>query len=152
MIAQEESMSCAAACIRQYAKDNKIEITEKLIRELAGTDTVLGTTDIGIIKGLEDVFKNKEILSNTYFRNSEEIMPQILKDISEDGSWIASIHPVGAKKHAIIVDKIVGNKIYIRDPWPLEGIGEKSGIEAIADLDEFSKAWLRAGANRYKIK
>jgi hypothetical protein len=152
MIAQEESMSCAAACIRQYAKDNKIEITEKLIRELAGTDAVLGTTDIGIIKGLEDVFKNKEILSNTYFRNSEEIMPQILKDISEDGSWIASIHPVGAKKHAIIVDKIVGNKIYIRDPWPLEGIGEKSGIEAIADLDEFSKAWLRAGANRYKIK
>ncbi|NHN25544.1 hypothetical protein FIA58_007630 [Flavobacterium jejuense] len=152
MVAQEKNMSCAAACIKQLAKYDGIEISEELVRKFAGTDDFLGTTDLGIVSGLEEVFKNKQIIANTYFRNSEKQIPEIIRDISKDGSWIASIHPVGAKKHAIIIGKILGDKVYIRDPWPIEGIGNKNGIVAITSLEEFSKVWLRAGANKYSIK
>ena len=96
MLAQEHSMSCAAACIRQLAKDNGIEMTESTIRKLAGT-TDLGTTDLGIELALGDIFKGKTIEALTYVKNSDELMPDIVTHISKDGSWIANIHPFGGK-------------------------------------------------------
>ncbi|AJW64570.1 Peptidase C39 family protein [Elizabethkingia miricola] len=152
MVAQEHSMSCAAACIRQLAKDNGIEMTESAIRKLAGTTEELGTTDLGMVLALEDVFKGKNIEALSYFRNTDEAMPDILKDISKEGSWLASIHPLNGQKHAVIVDKIIDNKVYIRDPWPIEGIGNGNGVEAIVNLDDFVYSWLKAGANKYKVK
>lgn len=152
MVAQEHNMSCGAACIRQLAKDNGIEMTEASIRELAGTTELFGTTDLGIELALRDIFKDKEIEALTYLQNPNEIMPEIITQISENGSWIASIHPFGGKKHAVIIDKVIDSKVYIKDPWPLEGIGKGSGVEAIVDLEEFSKLWLRGGANKFNIK
>lgn len=152
MIAQEHNMSCAAACIRQLAKDHGIEMTEATIRKLAGTTEELGTTDLGIVLALEDVFKGKNIEALSYFRNTDEAIPDILKDISKEGSWLASIHPLNGQKHAIIVDKIIENKVYIRDPWPIEGIGKGNGVEAIVNLDDFVYSWVKAGANKYKVK
>lgn len=152
MVAQEHSMSCAAACIRQLAKDHGIEMTEGTIRKLAGTTEELGTTDLGMALALEDVFKGKNIEALSYFRNTDEAMPDILKDISKEGSWLASIHPLNGQKHAVIVDKIIENKVYIRDPWPIEGIGKGNGVEAIVNLDDFVYSWVKAGANKYKVK
>ncbi|BFO65410.1 cysteine peptidase family C39 domain-containing protein [Chryseobacterium sp. KCF3-3] len=152
MIAQEHSMSCAAACIRQLAKDHGIEMTEATIRKLAGTTEELGTTDLGMVLALEDVFKGKNIEALSYFRNTDEAIPDILKDISKEGSWLASIHPLNGQKHAVIVDKIIENKVYIRDPWPIEGIGKGNGVEAIVNLDDFVYSWVKAGANKYKVK
>ncbi|GEN77849.1 cysteine peptidase family C39 domain-containing protein [Chryseobacterium hagamense] len=152
MVAQEHSMSCAAACIRQLAKDHGIEMTEAAIRKLAGTTEELGTTDLGIVLALEDVFTSKNIEALSYFRNTDEAMPDILKDISKEGSWLASIHPLNGQKHAVIVDKIIDNKVYIRDPWPIEGIGKGNGVKAIVNLDDFVYSWVKAGANKYKVK
>ncbi|PTT76441.1 cysteine peptidase family C39 domain-containing protein, partial [Chryseobacterium sp. HMWF001] len=152
MVDQEHSMSCAAACIRQLAKDNGIEMTEASIRELAGTTKLFGTTDLGIELALRDIFKDKEIEALTYREYPDEEMHEIITQISERGSWIGSIHPMGGKKHAVIIDKVLDSKVYIKDPWPLEGIGNGSGVEAIVDLEEFSKLWLRGGANKFNIK
>lgn len=41
---------------------------------------------------------------------------------------------------------------FIRDPWPIEGIGKASGVEAVLDLEDFCEIWLRGGANRFQIK
>ena len=152
MVAQEHSMSCAAACIRQLAKDHGIEMTEAAIRKLAGTTEELGTTDLGIVLALEDIFTSKNIEALSYFRNTDEAMPDILKDISKEGSWLASIHPLNGQKHAVIVDKIIDNKVYIRDPFPIEGIGKGNGVKAIVNLDDFVYSWVKAGANKYKVK
>ncbi|MDR6921315.1 MULTISPECIES: cysteine peptidase family C39 domain-containing protein [Chryseobacterium] len=152
MIAQEHSMSCAAACIRQLAKDHGIEMTEAAIRKLAGTTEEFGTIDLGMVLALEDVFKGKNIEALSYFKNTEEVMPDILKNISKEGSWLASIHPLNGQKHAVIVDKIIDSKVYIRDPWPIEGIGKGNGVEVIVNLDDFVYSWVKAGANKYKVK
>lgn len=152
MLAQEHSMSCAAACIRQLAKDHGIEMTEAAIRKLAGTKEEIGTTDLGIVLALEDVFKGRNIEAISYFKNADEAMPNILKDISKEGSWLTSIYPLNGEKHAIIVDKIIDNKIYIRDPWPIEGIGKGNGVEAVVSLEDFVYSWVKGGANKYKVK
>jgi len=133
------------------AKDNGIEMTESSIRKLAGT-TELGTTDLGIELAMVDIFKGKKVEALTYIKNSDELMPEIVNHISKEGSWIGNIHPFGGKKHAVIIEKVIDNKVYIKDPWPMEGIGKGNGVEAIVDLEEFSKVWLRGGANKYKIK
>ncbi len=127
-------------------------MTEASIRELACTTELFGTTDLGIELALRDIFKDKEIEALTYLQNPNEVMPEVITQISENGSWIASIHPFGGKKHAVIIDKVIDSKVYIKDPWPLEGIGKGSGVEAIVDLEEFSKLWLRGGANKFNIK
>ncbi len=41
---------------------------------------------------------------------------------------------------------------FIRDPFLIEEAGKDSGVEAIVDLEEFSKLWLRGGANKFNIK
>ncbi len=112
----------------------------------------MGTTDTGIVVALEKVFKGKKIKTLTYFRNAGEVLPDIARQISKEGSWLTSIYLLNGQKHSIIVDKIIDNKVYIRDPWPIEGIGKGSGVEAIVELDDFIYSWLRGGANKYRIK
>jgi hypothetical protein len=152
VIAQEEPMSCAAACIRQLAKDEGITKLEDAVRKAAGT-TDLGTTDKGILIGLQEVFENREVIGRSFYKNADHLFPSIAKDISKEGKWLGTIHPANGPKHAVIIDKIIGNKVYIRDPWPIEGIGMSNfGVEAVVDLKEFSYAWLKGGAVSFHIK
>ncbi|BFO65636.1 cysteine peptidase family C39 domain-containing protein [Chryseobacterium sp. KCF3-3] len=152
MVAQEHSMSCAAACIRQLAKDHGIELTEKVIREFARTTKEMGTFPDGILDALRSIFKDKEILDRTFIRNPDNLMPLILEDISKEGSWIGIVLPENGNYHVVIVDKIVDGKVFVRDPWPPEGIGKGKGVEAVIGLDEFADSWLRGGASSYHVK
>ncbi|WP_312299215.1 hypothetical protein [Chryseobacterium sp.] len=155
MIAQEHSMSCVAACVRQYCKDLGISniLSEKKIFEIVGIKNLdEGLDELELLRILEDIFKDKEVIASNYFRNVGANFSEIAKDISKEGSWIAFIYPENGMKHAIMVDKIIDNKVYIRDPWPIEGIGKGQGVEAIVDLYDFAYIWLRGGANRFKIK
>ncbi|WP_288447517.1 cysteine peptidase family C39 domain-containing protein [uncultured Chryseobacterium sp.] len=151
MVAQEHNMSCAAACIRQLAKDHGIELTEKVIREFARTTEEMGTFPDGILDGLKKVFKDREIDGGwVYDPNISDA--NMAKIISENGSWIAVVRPFNGKPHAIIIDKIIDNKVFIRDPWPIEGINKGKGVEGIIDLDDFSQAWAQGSNYRFQIK
>ncbi|MDR4891691.1 MULTISPECIES: hypothetical protein [unclassified Chryseobacterium] len=155
MIAQEHNMSCVAACVRQYCKDLGVSniLSENKIFEIVGIKNLNeGLDELELLRILEDIFKDKEVIASNYFRNVGANFSEIAKDISKEGSWIAFIYPENGMKHAIMVDKIIDNKVYIRDPWPIEGIGKGQGVEAIVDLDDFAYIWLRGGANRFKIK
>ncbi|WP_075343121.1 cysteine peptidase family C39 domain-containing protein [Tenacibaculum agarivorans] len=154
MIKQEHQMSCAAACITQLAEDNGIKITEKVVREFAGTTIDTGTVNTGIIEGMEKVFKSKEVVAKSFFRNKEDVMPLIIKDLSDEGSWIATIYPPDGRMHAVIVDKVVGKDVFIRDPWPLEDLFSEgvNGVEAIVNMDEFAYSWLRGGSESFTVK
>ena len=152
MFAQEQNMSCAAACIRQIAKDNGIDITEKAVRQIAETTEEFGTFIDNIGPALKEVFKNNEI----HFGHAN--MPQltgkeIAEILSKNNSWIAVVKPTNAIEHTIIVDKIVGKNVYIRDPWPIEGISKTAkGVEAIVDIDDFIISWERVGQYFARIK
>lgn len=85
MVAQEHNMSCAAACIRQLAKDHGIEMTEKVIREFARTTEEMGTFPDGILDGLKKVFKDREIDGGwVYDPNISDA--NMAKIISENGA------------------------------------------------------------------
>lgn len=153
VLEQEHSMSCAAACIRQIAEDSGLVMTEKEIRTLLDTSVETGTTDLSIKLVLEEIFKDSKVEALSYFRHSEDVMPNIVTEISKEGSWIGNIHPYDGNKHAIIIDKVVGNKVYIRDPWPIEGIGKGTGgVEATISEKEFGVLWAQGGNYGYKIK
>jgi predicted double-glycine peptidase len=149
--AQEHNMSCAAACIRQLAKDKGIEITEETIRALARTTEETGTFPDGILNALKKIFKDKEVEAGIFYdpKISDVDMARI---VSNDGSWISIIRPHNGKPHAIIIDRIVDGKVYIKDPWSIEGIGKGNGVEAIIDEKEFATIWAQGGNYVFKIK
>ncbi|WP_312288381.1 cysteine peptidase family C39 domain-containing protein [Chryseobacterium gleum] len=151
MVAQEHNMSCAAACIRQLAKDHGIELTEKVIREFARTTEEMGTFPDGILDGLKKVFKDKEIEAGMFY-NPKITDIDMAKAISESGSWITIVRPSGSTPHAIIIDKIQDGKVFIRDPWPIEGINKGKGVEAVINETEFATIWAQGGNYAFKVK
>lgn len=151
MVAQEHNMSCAAACIRQLAKDHGIELTEKVIREFARTTEEMGTFPDGILDGLKRVFKDKEIEAGMFY-NPKISDIDMAKAISENGSWITIVRPSGSIPHAIIIDKIQDGKVFIRDPWPIEGINKGKGVEAVINEAEFATIWAQGGNYMFKVK
>ncbi|THD32871.1 hypothetical protein [uncultured Flavobacterium sp.] len=49
---------------------------------------------------------------------------EIVEILSKNNSWIAVVKPTKGIEHTIIIDKIVGKKVFIRDPWPINGISK----------------------------
>jgi len=89
-------MSCVAACVRQYCKDLGINniLSEKKIFEIVNVKNLdEGLDEIELFSILENIFKDKQVIANNYFRNVEANFSEIAKDLSKEGSWIAFIHP-----------------------------------------------------------
>ncbi|WP_326981662.1 cysteine peptidase family C39 domain-containing protein [Chryseobacterium sp. MYb264] len=144
MFCQEERMSCAAACIRQLAKDNGIDVPESLVREFAKTDIDLGTDLRDVGPALEMVFKGKKINSGSAYVGIDD-MKKTAEYLSKATKrpWLASLmHPNTEKIHTVIVDKIEDGIVHIRDPWDkTKGFGQKNGVEATMSLDDFETYW-----------
>jgi len=105
MLKQEHEMSCAAACIKQLAKDNGIEITENTIRKISNTTIDTGTFPSGMIEGMKKSFKNQVIDYGMKF-NPKLTDIEMAKKLSDDGSWIAFILPKNSNvQHSIIIEK-----------------------------------------------
>ena len=168
MFKQEEWMSCAAACLRKYADDLGIKITESEIRVLAKTSET-GTDGKDLYYAMVKIFKDKEVFAKTYFESLDEFKNFDAMLLDSGGKSFITNVGFPPNKHTIIVDKIVGEKVHIKDPWPLEvddafeqGIRgnqlEKvfdnsiSGVEAIIDLDHFKNLWIQGGNIMFKIR
>ncbi|WP_375605586.1 cysteine peptidase family C39 domain-containing protein [Flavobacterium davisii] len=144
MLKQEHQMSCAAACLKQYSTDFGFNFTEEVIRTMAKTTEETGTFPSGMKSAFEEIFKNDIIdIGMKYVPNISDI--DMAKKLTKDGSWIAFVLPKNSNvQHSIIVDKIIGNNVHIRDPWPLEKIFSegRNGVEAIIDIYEFEHMWM----------
>ncbi|MDR2235426.1 MAG: hypothetical protein LBE92_04835 [Chryseobacterium sp.] len=152
MVAQEHNMSCAAACIRQLAKDNGIEMTESAIRKLAGTTEELGTYEKGMSDAANKIFKENEFSEGT-IDHIPVGTSELIEILGKKNSWVAWIKesPNGGN-HAIIIDKVENGLVYIRDPWPIEGINKGKGVEATIKLEDFETAWSRTGKYAFWFK
>ncbi|NHN25548.1 hypothetical protein FIA58_007650 [Flavobacterium jejuense] len=93
MVAQEKNMSFAAACIKQLAKDDGIEISESAIRTITKT-TYDGTYADGITIALKKYFKEEKLdIRLMYDPKITDI--EMIRNISKDkNSWIAWISPM----------------------------------------------------------
>ncbi|MDR2237485.1 MAG: hypothetical protein LBE92_15295 [Chryseobacterium sp.] len=168
MFKQEEWMSCAAASIRQLADDFGIKMSEEEIRILART-TKDGTGNVDLFNALKIIFKDKELFARTYFDDIDDLknFSKMLEDVG-DAKFITNVG-MPPNRHNIIIDKISGNKVVVRDPWPLEvdeafakGVRgkeleeifakSKSGIVAEMDIKDFRQAWIEGGNIIFKIK
>lgn len=152
MIAQEHSMSCAAACIRQLAKDNGLEMTEAAIRKLAGTTEELGTHEKGMSDAAKRIFKENEFSEGT-IDHIPVGTSELIEILGKKNPWVAWIKesPNGGN-HAIIIDKFENGLVHIRDPWPIEGISKGKGVEATIKLEDFETAWSRTGKYAFWFK
>ena len=158
MIGQEKGMACAAACIEQLSVD--LKISEKYsqfdIFDLANAGIESGMKNSQIEDAMIGVFGINNVKSAGYGSYSGvDIFKDIARYLSESGgTWIALVRE--ETRHSILVDKIIGNNVYIRDPWPLEGLkgieAGKPGVEAILDLDYFAKIWEQTGGIMLKVK
>ncbi|WP_294230350.1 hypothetical protein [uncultured Chryseobacterium sp.] len=150
---QEQPMSCAAACIRQLAKDNGIDVPESLVREFAKTDWDTGTQLDNIKGAMTDIFKDMEVQVGTPYigitdmKQTAEVISQVTKK-----PWIATIRPPGGTRHTIIVDKIEDGIVYIRDPWDkVKGFGQKNGVEATMTIDDFEYFWKQCRYHHARV-
>lgn len=152
MVAQEHNMSCAAACIRQLAKDNGIEMTESAIRKLAGTTEELGTYEKGMSDAAKKIFKENEFSEGTIDHIPVATF-ELIEILGKKNPWVAWIKesPNGGN-HAIIIDKFENGLVHIRDPWPIEGINKGKGVEATIKLEDFETAWSRTGKYAFWFK
>ncbi|MDH7447095.1 hypothetical protein [Aquimarina sp. 2201CG14-23] len=149
---QEDSLSCAIACIRQLAKDQKIVLTENQVRKFGEIIKGFPTYEGEMTKASLEIFKGKK-----FGEGILEHIPISTKEISSilgnNNSWVAWVKNSrnDSISHAIIVDKIEDGLVKVRDPWPIEGIeGVKSGkpgVEAVLTIDEFEKIW--SASNKY---
>ncbi len=152
MVAQEHNMSCAAACIRQLARDNGIEMTEEAVRKLAGTTEELGTYEKGMSDAANKIFSGNEFSEGTIAHIPIETS-ELISVLGKENSWIAWIRESQEGiNHAIIVDKIEDRLVYIRDPWPIEGISKGNGVEATIELRDFDIVWSRTGKYAFWFK
>ena len=165
---QEEWMSCAAATIRQLAKEKGLILSEKEIRLLAKT-TETGTSNTNIYNALKTVFKDNDIFAKTYFENTDDFknFTKMLEEIGNE-KFITNVG-LPPNRHNILIDKIVGNKVIIKDPWPIEVdkayqlgkrgdelekifMNAKNGVVAEMYIKDFRKAWIEGGNIIFKIK
>ena len=167
MVKQEEWMSCAAACIKRYADDLGIKISEAQIRTIAKTSES-GTDGKDIYLAMRKIFKDKNVFAKSYFDDIDDI--KNFNTMLADAGGEKFITNVGRypNKHTIIVNRIDGDEVFIRDPWPLEvdkafekgvrgveleKIFEQSekGVQAVLDIKEFQSLWAQGGNIMFKI-
>ena len=156
MVGQEKGMACAAACIEQLTIDYNIakKYSQFDIFDLAEAGIEFGMSEVQLERALIRIFGENNVKSGTYLKYIGHDYKIIAKEAAKDGPWIANVFD--ESMHAIIIEKIVDNNVFIRDPWPLEGIrgveSGKPGVEAILDLEYFSNIWQKAGAVKFHIK
>lgn len=142
MCAQEQPMSCAAACIRQIMADKGVYVTEGQVRKLAYTSE-FGTSEDGMreaFRQLDPVVDWSAGFAVSPVYSSEE-MASIF---TAKGTWIAVMR-LGRTYHSILVDMIADDKVCVRDPWGKKGIGSEEGIEGTIELSEFIRLWEKSG-------
>jgi hypothetical protein len=153
---QEEPMSCAAACIRQIAKDHGVTISEKAVRDKAATlGFADGTQTHNIGPALSEILPNKTIHHGSVgFDDGLTDMTIGAKRVTNatPHPWIATLRPPGGARHTIIVDQIVGDIVHIRDPWDIGiGFGGKHGVQSTMKLDDFEYFWRGAWFHHVRI-
>lgn len=143
MVAQEQPMSCAAACIRQLLIDQGVYLTEKQVRQAAYTSDN-GTSDTGLKEALKKL--DHQAAWTAGFAVSTFSTEEVAQIFTSRGSWIAVVSPDPlGMYHSILIDKIEDQNVYIRDPWGLAGAGSEKGMEGIIKLSNFVNYWENTG-------
>ena len=83
----------------------------------------------------------------------EELENKLLQFTKSLDGWMPKeIKGLKVDYYQYLTYKIENGKVFIRDPWPVEGIGKGNGVEAIISEDEFALFWAQGGNYMFKVK
>lgn len=134
MVNQEQSHSCQVACARQLLKDAGVEVSEAELLSKIGYLEEWGTTSGETARVLEELHPRLGYAGGA-------VDPEAAAILFQRDQWIASLRTDRGMIHAVIVDKRVGDKVYVRDPWGLFGPGLGMGTQAVIALSDFLEHW-----------
>ncbi|MCR9171014.1 MAG: hypothetical protein NXI10_00865 [bacterium] len=144
ILGQDLEMSCGLACVAQFVRDKGVNITEKAVRKIAKFESD-GIDPFTLGPIVQDLLPNGKVYHGSFDYNGlrgVELL-EAANSIAE-GSWIASFGPSNSRIHTIIVDKIINDIVFLRDPWDTskaKGYGNEFGVEAQIKVDDFVRLW-----------
>jgi predicted double-glycine peptidase len=134
MVNQELSHSCQAACARQLLLDAGVDVAEQVLRNRIGYLDGFGTTAGDTAKVLSDLHPRVRY-------NGGAVDPEGIAVLSRRTPWIATLRTNRGSKHAVIVDKLEGEVVHLRDPWGISGPGSGTGTMATMRIKDFLEHW-----------
>jgi len=134
VVAQEQSHSCQVACARQLLIDAGVTMTETELAERIGVVEGWGSTANSTALGLTELHPELDY-------NGGVVMEQFHSVLFRRDPWIATLRTDGGRFHAVIVDKLDGDIVFLRDPWGPLGLGSDCGSKATIRLSEFMAHW-----------
>ena len=134
MVNQELSHSCQVACARQLLKDAGVDISEAdllaRIGYIEGIGTIAAST-AAVLSALHPKLKYA----------GGEINEDLLQILFARDPWIANLRTLHGSTHSVIVDRLDGDVVHVRDPWGIEGPTSEAGTVATIGLNEFMEHW-----------
>ena len=134
MVNQEHSHSCQAACARQILKDGAVDISEQELLAKIGYIEGYGTTSANTATVLDE-------LHPAFGYAGGSVAPEAVTILFRRAPWIACLKTDHGTVHAVIVDKLEGDVVHVRDPWGLTGPGSALGTRATIKLSDFMEHW-----------
>jgi hypothetical protein len=134
MVNQEQSHSCQAACARQLLQDAGVHVSEAEVLGKIGYLEGWGTTAEGTARVLDQLHPRLGYVGGA-------VDPQAAAILFQRDPWIASLKTDRGTVHAVIVDKLDGDIVHVRDPWGLSGPGSGTGTQATIKLSDFMDHW-----------
>jgi hypothetical protein len=134
MVGQERLYSCQVACVRQLLRDAGLELTEQELLTEIGYFEGWGTTSADAAVVLDRLHPTLGFVGGA-------VDPDGLQVLFSISPWIASMRTDRGTIHAVIVDKLVGHVVTVRDPWGAQGLGSANGVRATIELADFQDHW-----------
>lgn len=134
MVNQEQSHSCQAACARQLLQDAGVLVSEPELLAKIGYLEEWGTTSAETARVLNELHPRLGYAGGA-------VAPEAAAILFERGPWIASLKTDRGTVHAVLVDRLEGDTVHVRDPWGLAGLGSRTGTHATIKLSDFMEHW-----------
>jgi hypothetical protein len=140
MYCQELPYSCLAACARRLLLEAGVELSEAAIVAKTGYIEGWGTTCSLVAHALDELHPRLGF-------GGGAVDPRAVLVLGQLSPWIASLRGDRGALHGVIVDKIEGGVVHVRDPWGLSGPGSGTGTRATIRLADFLEHWHYAANN-----
>jgi ABC-type bacteriocin/lantibiotic exporter with double-glycine peptidase domain len=134
MVNQERSHSCQAACARQLLKDAGLDVSEPELLSRIGYLEEWGTITASTAQALNELHPQLGY-------DGGAVDPEVTTILFKRDPWIASLRTDRGTVHAVIVDGLDGDIVWVRDPWGLKGPGSGTGTRATIKLSDFLEHW-----------
>lgn len=138
MVNQEGLYSCVVACARQLLREAGVEMSEADLAWRIGVVEGSGSTPgpAGVtLSGLHPRLR---------YQGGAVDPDADLPVLFRRDPWIAYVRTDFGRLHAVIVDRLDGNLVHVRDPWGLTGPGSGTGTKATMTLADFRAHWFGA--------